>query len=58
MKQAQDRPHDTDSDGDSDSIVAANDGIRWKDGSLQWWDDEELRWSMMLLHVMTLGYRY
>ena len=52
---AQDAPHETDSDGESGSIVASNDGIGWKDGSMQWWDDEELKWSMLLSYVTILG---
>ena len=58
VRKAQDASHDTESDGDSGSIVASNDGVRRKDGSLQWWDDQENQWSMMLSYVTTLRYRH
>ena len=58
VRKAQDVPLPTDSDGDSGSIVAINDGIRWRDGSMQWWDGQEDRWSMILSYVTALRYRH
>ena len=35
-------------------VVTSNDGVRWKDGLMEWWDKTDLRWSMMLHYVVTL----
>ena len=51
-------PQELDSDGDSDSVVASDGVTRWKDGRMEWWDEEHLRWSMMSHYVVTLRYRY
>ena len=57
-RKAKDTPPETDSDGDSGSVVASDHGIRWKDGIMQWWNDKDRRWSMMPHYVVTLGCRY
>ena len=57
-RKAKDTPHETESDEDSGSVVASDHGIRWKDGLMQWWDNEDRRWSMMPHYVVTLGRKY
>ena len=53
-RNAQEARHEPDSDGDLGSVVASDHGVRWKDHLMQWWDNEDLRWSMMPHYVVTL----
>ena len=53
-RNAQEAPHESESDGDSGSVIVSDHSVRWKEGLMQWWDNEDLRWSMMPHYVVTL----